>query len=95
MPSLYKVLTQRPYRKGNIYATKIQREEILLWRVSGGSYLSSIYLSKEKREAEQADHGDPAVVVSVLFVHSEKLTVEISEFVWYNAVKTLITENGQ
>lgn len=51
MPSLYKVLTQQPYRKGNKYAEKIQREEILLWGVSGGSYLSSIYPSKEKREA--------------------------------------------
>ena len=32
--------------------------------VSGGSYLSNIYLSKEKREAEQADHVDSAAAQS-------------------------------
>ena len=46
------------------YAEKIQREEILLWGVSGGGYLSSIYLSKEKREAEQADNCDSAAAQS-------------------------------
>ena len=45
-------------------AAKIQREEILLWRVSGGSYLSNIYPSKEKREGSQAGLGDPPAAQS-------------------------------
>ena len=60
MAGLYKVLTQWPHEKGKIYAKEVQREEILLWGVSGGGYLSSIYPSKEKREAEQADNWDSA-----------------------------------
>ena len=40
-------------------AEKIQREEVLLWGVSGSGYLSSICPTKEKRETEQADIGDP------------------------------------